>query len=60
MTVEVRFTDFKTYTRAENLDKVTGEIRKATFDYLGRLELKKKVRLIGMRTSNLEQEEMTQ
>ena len=62
VTVKVRFTDFKTYTRAKTLDKFTeseGEIRKAAFDCLGRLELKKKVRLIGVRISNLEKEEAT-
>ena len=57
VTVKVRFMDFKTYTRAKTLDKITdleGEIRKAAFDCLGRFELKKKVRLIGVRISNLE------
>ena len=57
VTVKVRFTDFRTYTRAKSLDKFTdseGEIRRAAFDCLGRFELKKKVRLIGVRISNLE------
>jgi len=57
VTVKVRFTDFKTYTRAKTLDKFTdseGEIRRAAFDCLSRFELKKKVRLIGVRISNLE------
>jgi len=57
LTVKVRFTDFKTYTRAKTLDKFTdsvGEIRGAAFDCLGRFEFKKKVRLIGVRISNLE------
>jgi DNA polymerase-4 len=57
VTVKVRFTDFKTYTRAKTLDKFTdseGEIRRAAFDCLGRFEFKKKVRLIGVRISNLE------
>jgi len=57
VTVKVRFTDFKTYTRAKTLDKFTdseGEIRRAAFDCLGRFELKRKVRLIGIRISNLE------
>ncbi len=59
VTVKVRFTDFKTYTRAKTLDKFTDserEIRRAAFDCLGRFELKKKVRLIGVRISNLEKE----
>ena len=57
VTVKVRFTDFKTYTRAKTLDEFTdseAEIRRAAFDCLGRFELKKKVRLIGVRISNLE------
>jgi len=57
VTVKIRFNDFKTYTRAKTLSRHTGseeEIRKAAFDCLGRIELKKKVRLIGVRASNLE------
>jgi len=57
VTVKVRFADFKTYTRAKTLDEFAdseGEIRRAAFDCLGRFELKKKVRLIGVRISNLE------
>ena len=57
VTVKVRFTDFKTCTKGKSLEKITdseGEIRKAAFDCLGRFELKKKVRLIGVRISNLE------
>ena len=60
VTVKVRFMDFKTYTRAKSLDKMTdseGEIRRAAFDCLSRFELKKKVRLIGVRISNLEKVE---
>ena len=62
VTVKVRFNDFKTYTRARTLDEFTdseGEIRRAAFDCLGRFELKKKVRLIGVRISNLEKEATT-
>ncbi len=57
VTVKVRFTDFKTYTRSKTLDEFTDsepEIRRAAFDCLARFELKKKVRLIGFRISNLE------
>ena len=57
VTVKVRFTDFKTYTRAKTLDEFTNsgpQIRRAAFDCLGRFELKKKVRLIGVRISNSE------
>lgn len=57
VTVKVRFSDFKTYTRAKTLPEPTdelNEIRKAAFECLGRLDLTKKVRLIGMRLSGLE------
>ena len=57
VTVKVRFSDFKTYTRAKTLDDITDsepEIRRAAFECLGRFDLKKKVRLIGFRISNLE------
>ncbi len=57
VTVKVRFTDFKTYTRSKTLDEFTdseSEIRRAAFDCLGRFELKRKVRLIGFRISHLE------
>jgi DNA polymerase-4 len=57
ITVKVRFSDFKTYTRAKTLAESTvslDEIRRAAFDCLKRFELKKKVRLIGMRIGNLE------
>ena len=57
VTMKVRFTDFKTYTRAKTLLEFTdseAEIRRAAFDCLGRVELKRKVRLIGVRISNLE------
>lgn len=55
--VKIRFNDFKTYTRAKTLSGHTDseeQIRKAAFECLGRLELRKKVRLIGIRVSNLE------
>ena len=60
VTVKVRFADFKTYTRAKTLDEFTNsepQIRRAAFDCLSRFELKKKVRLIGVRISNLEKVE---
>jgi len=56
VTLKIRFDDFKTYTRAKTLGRHTvseEEIRRAAFDCLGRLELKKKVRLIGVRVGNL-------
>jgi DNA polymerase-4 len=57
VTIKIRFNDFKTYTRAKTLEDLTDsleEIRKAAFECLGRLELKKKVRLVGVKISNLE------
>jgi DNA polymerase-4 len=56
VTIKIRFSDFETHTRAKTLDNFTDSldiIRKAAFEVLGRIELKKKVRLIGMRVSNL-------
>jgi DNA polymerase-4 len=56
VTTKVRFSDFKTYTRAKTLAESTDsleEIRRAAFDCLKRVELTKKVRLIGMRIGNL-------
>jgi DNA polymerase IV len=56
VTVKVRFSDFTTHTRAKTLDEATDStetIRKTAFECLGRLELKKKVRLIGVRMGNL-------
>lgn len=56
VTVKVRFNDFKTYTRAKSLDDFVDsepEFRRAAFDCLNRIDMKKKVRLIGFRISNL-------
>jgi DNA polymerase-4 len=61
VTVKIRYSDFKTVTRAKTLDHVTDvleEIRKAAFDCLARVDLKnKKVRLIGVRAGNLGKKE---
>jgi DNA polymerase-4 len=57
VTVKVRFSDFETHTRAKTISKPTDteeEIRKAAFDCLKRFELRKKVRLIGVRVGGLE------
>jgi DNA polymerase-4 len=58
VTVKVRFSDFKTVTRARTLPAPSDsleEIRKAAFDCLGRIDLKqKKVRLIGVRMGRFE------
>lgn len=56
VTIKIRFSDFKTYTRAKTLDDFTDSleiIRKAAFEAFRRIELKKKVRLIGVRVSTL-------
>jgi DNA polymerase-4 len=56
VTLKIRFNNFKTYTRAKTLGQCTDseeEIRRAAFDCLGRVEIKKKVRLIGARVGNL-------
>lgn len=57
VTVKVRFSDFKTVTRAKTLQATTDsleEIRRAAFECFGRIEIKKKVRLIGVRVGRLE------
>ncbi|MCF6155013.1 MAG: DNA polymerase IV [Candidatus Brocadia sp.] len=57
VTVKVRFSDFETHTRAKTLTEPTNavnEIRTAAFDCLKRFELRKKVRLIGVRVGGLE------
>lgn len=56
VTVKIRFEDFKTYTRAKTMTEFTDSnevIRKAAFEALSRIKLEKKVRLIGVRVSNL-------
>lgn len=59
VTVKMRFSDFKTLTRAKTLPGLSGstdEVRKAAFDCLSRFEIKKRVRLVGVRVSGLEKE----
>jgi len=56
VTVKIRFSDFKTQTRATTLDAPTDSLevlRKAAFYCLGKFELKKKIRLVGVRISGL-------
>jgi len=56
-TVKIRFGDFETLTRTHTLPQSSDseeEIRKTVFACLKRVELKKKVRLIGVRASHLE------
>lgn len=58
VTVKIKFYDFKIVTRAKTLNDYTifiDEVRKAAFECLGRIEINKKVRLIGVRVGNLEQ-----
>jgi len=55
VTLKVRFSNFKTYTRAMTLQEPTDSlehIRKAAFQCLKRIELKMKVRLIGVRLTH--------
>ncbi len=62
VTLKVRFNNFRAYTRVKTVDGYTDseeEIRKAAFDCLRRLELKKKVRLIGVRMSHLKKVDET-
>jgi len=59
VTVKMRFNDFRTLTRAKTLPGYSDsleEIRKAAFDCLNRFEIKKKVRLLGVRLSGFERE----
>jgi DNA polymerase-4 len=56
VTVKIRFSDFKTQTRASTLDAPTDileVLRKAAFCCLGKFDLKKKIRLVGVRMSGL-------
>jgi DNA polymerase IV len=56
ITVKIRFSDFRTQTRAITLDEPTDDletIRKAAFTCLGRFDLRNKVRLVGMRAGGL-------
>jgi DNA polymerase-4 len=59
VTVKMRFNDFRTLTRAKTLVGFSDsleEIRRAAFDCLKRFEIKKKVRLVGVRLSGFEKE----
>jgi DNA polymerase-4 len=57
VTIKIRFGDFQTLTRAKTMADYTDaeeEIRKAAFSCLKRIDLNKRVRLIGVRATNLE------
>ncbi len=56
VTVKIRFSNFETHTRAKTIQDLTDSeeiIRKIAFECLKRIELKKKVRLIGIRVGGL-------
>jgi DNA polymerase-4 len=55
--IKLRFADFETHTREKTLDFPTDSadtIRRAAFECLGRVDLDRKVRLIGVRVGELE------
>jgi DNA polymerase-4 len=57
MTVKIRFSDFQTLSRSVSLacgSDSEEEIRKAAFACLKRIDLKKRVRLIGIRLTHLD------
>ncbi len=57
ITIKIRFSDFETFTRAMTIPDYTDseeEIRKTAFACLKRIELKKNVRLVGVRVSNFQ------
>ena len=60
VTVKLRFSDFETHTRAKTLKNLTSsvdKIRAAAFDCLRRFELKKQVRLVGVKVGGLKKDE---
>jgi len=57
VTLKIRYSDFRTVTRGCSLGNATnseGDVRKTAFACLKRIELTKRVRLVGVRVSNLE------
>jgi DNA polymerase IV len=57
ITIKIRFSDFETFTRAVTIPDYTDseeETRRAAFACLKRIELNRKVRLVGVRASNLQ------
>jgi len=62
VTIKVRFSDFETITRSKSLEEASDsetDIRKAVFACLQRVELVKKVRLLGVRLSRFEKHVQT-
>ncbi|MDA8171244.1 MAG: DNA polymerase IV [Nitrospiraceae bacterium] len=56
VTVKIRFEDFETLSRARTLKQETDDLevfRRTAFECLGRIELAKRVRLVGVRASGL-------
>jgi len=56
ITLKIRFDDFRTITRGCSLNNATNsedDIRRTAFACLKRIELKRRVRLVGIRASNL-------
>ena len=56
VTVKIRFNDFQTQTRAKTLPEPTDDLetlRREAFACLAKFELKKKVRLVGVRAAGL-------
>ncbi len=56
VTVKIRFSDFRTLTRAKTMSDFSDserEIREAAFACLKRIEMKNLIRLVGVRVSNL-------
>ena len=54
--IKLRFSDFERITRDRTLEAATDdplEIRRAAFECLGRVDLKKRVRLLGVKLSDL-------
>ncbi|MEI7636117.1 MAG: DNA polymerase IV [Syntrophus sp. (in: bacteria)] len=57
VTLKIRFDDFRTITRGCSLNNATNsedDIRRTAFACFKRIELKRRVRLVGIRASNLE------
>jgi DNA polymerase IV len=62
VTLKIRFDDFRTVTRACSLENATDSeeaIRKTAFASLKRIELTRRVRLIGVRVTNLEKTDIS-
>jgi len=60
VTLKIRYSDFETHTRSISLKEPADSeemIRRMAFECLKRVELKKRVRLIGVRMSNLEKQD---